>query len=374
MVKMWPESRSLETALPESFVVEVFSELNCETIQQRWQAVNVLMRLSMLAGLQMQMEATLNMVCDFVAEIVPHERALAYFWDENQDEIELRVERGTDDIPTERLTRGNIFNLWCAKFGRPLLVKHGRNLQADLSLDAMQARSALIIPLFATNRVLGSVQIFSSNANAFSASDAQLLWMLTLIAEPMLTRDYANEGLIRFAFTDYLTGLKTRGFFEQQLEIELKRSQRKKSQFALLMIDIDHFKSLNDQYGHHVGDQVLRDVASILMKDMREVDTVARYGGEEFVMILPETSGPGGVLVAERLRRGVEQAKFFAGSPNTVERLSISIGVAVYGQDGQFRKEIIEAADAALYRAKSHGRNRVVLFSDVQQRQKKDAS
>jgi diguanylate cyclase (GGDEF)-like protein len=135
------------------------------------------------------------------------------------------------------------------------------------------------------------------------------------------------------------------------------------------MVDIDYFKSLNDSYGHHVGDQVLRDVASILMKDMREIDTVARYGGEEFVLILPETSGPGAVLVAERLRRGVEQARFFAGTPDAVERLSISIGISVYEQNGRFRKELIEAADAALYSAKSRGRNRVILYSDLEREQ-----
>jgi diguanylate cyclase (GGDEF)-like protein len=195
--------------------------------------------------------------------------------------------------------------------------------------------------------------------------------MLALVGESLLTREYVNDGLIRFAFTDYLTGLKTRGYFEQQLELEIKRSERKKTKFALLMIDIDFFKRLNDTFGHHAGDQVLRDVASILMKDMREVDTVARYGGEEFVIVLPETTGPGARLVAERLRRAVEQAKFFAGSPDAVQHLTISIGVAIYDQDAQFKRDIIDFADAALYEAKGHGRNRVILYSDLTREQQK---
>jgi diguanylate cyclase (GGDEF)-like protein len=140
------------------------------------------------------------------------------------------------------------------------------------------------------------------------------------------------------------------------------------------MIDIDFFKQLNDRYGHHVGDQVLRDVASILMKDMREVDTVARYGGEEFVIVLPETGGPGARLVAERLRRGVEQAKFFAGAPNAIERLTISIGVAVYGQDAHFKRDLIEFADAALYAAKSQGRNRLLLYAELAVQQRREVS
>ncbi|MBV9086578.1 MAG: GGDEF domain-containing protein, partial [Acidobacteriaceae bacterium] len=152
-----------------------------------------------------------------------------------------------------------------------------------------------------------------------------------------------------------------------------KRSERKKQNFALLMIDIDFFKSLNDHYGHHVGDQVLRDVAAILMKDMREVDTVARYGGEEFVLILPETNGPGAMFVAQRLRTAVEQAKFFAGSPRDIERLTISIGIAIFDTDAQFRRDLIEASDAALYAAKSQGRNQVVLYSELALRQRREA-
>jgi diguanylate cyclase (GGDEF)-like protein len=362
---MSPELKAFDAFPPERFVVEVFSELRQETVQSRWQAVNVIVRLSMLSGLQMPLDASLNMLCDFSAEIAPHDSAVAYFWDEGQDQVQLRVARNLDEAPTDRLARGNVFNFWSAKFGRPLIVTQGRSAQADRFLEIANARSALIVPLFASNRVLGSLQLFSSRTDAFNTDDAQLLWIVSLVSESMLTRDYANDGLIQFAFTDYLTGLKTRGYFEQQLELEIKRAQRKSTIFSLLMIDIDHFKALNDHYGHHVGDQVLRDVASILMKDMREVDTVARYGGEEFVIILPETSGPGAVLVAERLRRGVEQARFFAGSPDAVERLSISIGISVYDDNGRFRKELIEAADSALYTAKSRGRNSVILYSDL---------
>ena len=179
----------------------------------------------------------------------------------------------------------------------------------------VEASCALAIPLMVSNRTLGSLQLFSMDPARFSPADAQLLsGILSLIAETLLTREYANQGLITFAFTDYLTGLKTRGYFEQQLDLELKRADRKRTEFALLMVDIDFLKLLNDRYGHHVGDEVLRDVAALLVKDMRDIDTVARYGGEEFVMILPETNTDEAIRVAQRLRLAVERAKFFAGS------------------------------------------------------------
>jgi two-component system cell cycle response regulator len=115
-------------------------------------------------------------------------------------------------------------------------------------------------------------------------------------------------------------------------------------------------------------------VSSILMKDMREVDTVARYGGEEFVIILPETTQAGALYVAQRLRRAVEQAKFFAGSPHEIQHLTISIGAAVYDSDAQFKRDLIEFADAALYAAKHAGRNRVIAYSELAEQTKREVS
>jgi diguanylate cyclase (GGDEF)-like protein len=368
--KMFPmpstEPADLGSSPPERFVVEVFSELRPETIQKRWEDVNVILRMSMLTGLQMQLEATLNLLCDMTADMSAFDKAMVYFWDEGRELMELRIARNMEKHTGDEIATGNILNFWAIKYGRPLLVEQGHNAQSDALMQVVGATSALAVPLFVSNRVMGSLQLFRANGDKpFTREDAQLLWILSLVAENLLTREYANEGLLRFAFTDYLTGLRTRGYFEQQLELEFKRAERKQQKFALLMIDIDHFKVLNDTFGHHVGDQLLRDVTSILMKDMREVDTVARYGGEEFVIILPETTETGAVFVAQRLRRAVDQAKFFAGSPHSVQHLTISIGVAVYDTDAQFKRDLIEFADAALYAAKHAGRNRVMCYSEM---------
>jgi len=368
------ESTDPGSSAPERFAVEVFSELRAETIQKRWDDVNVILRMSMLTGLQMQLDATLNMLCDMAAEIARFERALIYFWDEGQELMQLRLARNVEKSVGQELATGNILNFWAIKYGRPLLVTRGHEVQADALLQVVAATSSLAVPLFVNNRVMGSMQFFSASTSNFCREDAQLLWILSLVAENLLTREYANEGLLRFAFTDYLTGLRTRGYFEQQLELEFKRAERRQQKFALLMIDIDHFKQVNDTFGHHIGDQLLRDVTSILMKDMREVDTVARYGGEEFVIILPETTQTGAVYVAQRLRRAVEQARFFAGSPHTVQRLTISIGVAVYDSDAQFKRDLIEFADAALYAAKHEGRNRVICYSELAKKERKEVS
>lgn len=333
-------------------------------MQRRWREVNAILRLSMLTGLPMQLEAALSMLCDSAGDIVEFDSALVYFWEDTSEEMSLRSVRGIEQVP-ENTVRGNILNFWATKFGRPMIITEGSHLQSDQTLRQMNARSALVVPMVVNNRVLGSMQLFSPLQQAYAAEDAQLLWILALVAESMLSREHANEGLLTFAFTDYLTGLKTRGYFEQQLDLELKRCERKKAPLSLLMLDIDFFKPLNDKYGHHIGDQILRDVASLLTKDMREVDTVSRYGGEEFVIILPETSALAASVVAQRIRHSVEHAKFFAGTAEAIEHLTISIGFAVYPQDARFKRDLIVAADAALYDAKSRGRNQVTMYSDL---------
>ncbi len=365
-----------DTSAVERLIVEVCSTLSQTTIQNRSQHINVLLRLSMMSGLQMQLGATLKMLCDFTREIVSFDRALVYFWNETEEQSQLRV---SQDIPGEaaapkKLANENVLDYWCRKYGRPLLVNFGDHPRADEVLASVASRSSLVAPVLVNNRVMGSIQLFRDTPNGFNREDAQLVWMLSRIAENLLTREHVNEGLIHFAFTDHLTGLRTRGYFEQQLELEIKRAERKQEKFALLMLDIDHFKCLNDSYGHHVGDEVLRKLAAVLVKDMREVDTVARYGGEEFVIILPETSEAEGIAVAQRIRKAVEQAKFFSDLRPPAEPISISIGLSVFDVDTSNKRELTELADAALYWAKGQGRNRVVAYSEVVKQQRKQVS
>src|SRR5579884_1245511 len=183
------DSELSDSCPPERFVVEVFSELGQETVQQRWREVNVILRLSMLSGLPMQLDAAFNMLCDFSAEVVSYDRAVVYFWEESTEQMLMRLTRGLEPRESELLTHGNILNFWASKYGRPLLVGRGYNIQADALLNQVGAESALVVPLLVSNRTLGSMQVFSRAPNAFKPEDAQLLWTLALVAETLLTRE-----------------------------------------------------------------------------------------------------------------------------------------------------------------------------------------
>ena len=168
-----------------------------------------------------------------------------------------------------------------------------------------------------------------------------------------------NARLEVLARTDSLTQLLNRRVLIERLVQEVERARRYQSTLALLMIDLDHFKRVNDQYGHLVGDDVLRDVATILRNAVRAVDVVARYGGEEFVVVLPETSVVGSQSFAERLREKIE-ANGFNAHPHGIFHVTCSVGMASYpGMQIESGEDLLARADEALYRAKADGRNRV---------------
>jgi diguanylate cyclase (GGDEF)-like protein len=355
---------NFESIPPVHCVAEVYSELPAPMIQNHWRKVNALLRFSMLTGMQMQLDPTMNLLCDYAAEICGFDAALTFLWDEALERTQLRLQRNLTLPDAGTGLYGNLLNFWSHQANRPLLVTEGDSKESDALLHSLGMRSAIAVPLFVKNRVAGSMQFFSVRPARFTPEDAQLLWILALVAENLLTRETENESLLRFAFTDFLTGLRTRGYFEQQLEMEIKRASRKRQTLALLMLDIDHFKALNDTYGHHVGDQVLREVGALLLKDMREADTVARYGGEEFVMILPETSATGARHVAQKVRRAMERANL-SGPVEASRHVTISIGYAIFPRDAATKRDVIDFADRALYEAKRQGRNRVVAFSEL---------
>ncbi len=169
----------------------------------------------------------------------------------------------------------------------------------------------------------------------------------------------SNDLLKRLSNTDHLTQLYNRRYMMEVLEREFQRSQRKASPISMVIMDIDHFKRVNDQYGHQNGDLVLSTIARLAREDRRSYDVAVRYGGEEFVLVLPETSHDEATMVAERLREKVQQISF-SGELREL-RVSISMGVATYPASNLATiEDLIREADAALYRAKQGGRNRVV--------------
>lgn len=189
-----------------------------------------------------------------------------------------------------------------------------------------------------------------NTALQFTLSNIAYLALLYMFAH--LRRYYAQ--MYQMAYTDSLTNLTNRRAMQRRLESELERARRYNRPFTLLLADLDHFKQVNDTYGHSVGDQVLREVAERLAHHLRESDSLARWGGEEFLILAPETDLHQAQLLAQRLLEAIREAPM-SGVPVT-----LSFGVACYRQDDSIAA-LLSRADEALYRAKASGRNQVVL-------------
>ncbi len=166
-----------------------------------------------------------------------------------------------------------------------------------------------------------------------------------------------NADLQRLAYHDTVTGLLNRRSILEKLDEWLRHEQRYKGRLAVVMLDIDHFKRVNDVYGHRIGDRVLADIAGVMSRSIRETDFVGRYGGEEFLIILPRTDVAGATKMAERVRTAVEATPMH-GANGEDFAVTVSLGVAEYC-DGDDEDLVVGRADAALYRAKDLGRNRV---------------
>jgi diguanylate cyclase (GGDEF)-like protein len=182
-----------------------------------------------------------------------------------------------------------------------------------------------------------------------------------------IEHNHIVKSLNELTILDELTGLYNRREMKRLMDQELERFKRNGHPFSVIMLDIDHFKPVNDTYGHLTGDQVLKQLAILLKNRVRIIDQCARYGGEEFVIILPETSKERAAIVAESIREIVAQSRFNCNQEcgNQVQiEISISLGVAELPSDGMCNQAILAAADRVLYKAKKRGRNQVVVSGE----------
>lgn len=215
------------------------------------------------------------------------------------------------------------------------------------------------VPFGSGDRDSGLIVATKEKARRFSSVEADLLRALGVHAEVAVT----NARLYTLAITDDLTGLYTVRFLHHVLEREVERHRRHGRGFALVLLDLDDFKRVNDRHGHLAGNEVLRRVAAAIRSTVRDVDVVARYGGEEFAVLLPEADSAAATCAAERIRAAVERASIPVGE--AVLGVTVSAGVAALPADADDSRSLLDAADRALYAAKRAGKNRVESSSGL---------
>ncbi len=265
----------------------------------------------------------------------------------------------TKDI-TKKLHREEAFAIFNQKLNEHIVFKECRLLASDaLELKLMESKEEwFLFPLLSEKKIMGILAVLDMNPE-----DRDKFSILGHQFALAMRRIELYEEVEQIAITDGLTESFNRRYLMQRLEEEFNRSKLKKMRMALLMIDVDNFKKINDNYGHLTGDQVLRQTAALIKSNIREIDIAGRYGGEEFCVVLPDTDLAGAQYAAERIREAIAQAPIKAYDTNVV--VTASVGAATFPKDASSTTDLIEQADQALYKAKELGRNRVVFFAQV---------
>ncbi len=304
----------------------------------------------------LELNELLRSVCTLVQRCFPGDQATVLLKEE--DALVLRAQHGS---LTSLLNDGEPYPCRQDWWQAPADAG-GVDAIGDLSQVEGKARlysdaqSRISIPMISYGQPLGLLVLSSREPNFFAQVEMQPLESVADIFASSIQNALYVQRVKQLAYLDGLTGIFNRRYFESRITEEIERARRFGTSLAVVMVDVDKFKSLNDNFGHLLGDEVLRQVSSLLSRQIRKIDVVCRYGGEEFVVLLPQTSLEQALHVAEKLRHAVEEWQF----PGVPRSLSVSGGVAVFPNHGSTRDDLVKAADTALYAAKEGGRNRIL--------------
>ena len=330
--------------------------------QQRARQLQAINAIAQQTTAVLDLEDLLGRVCQLIQDAfrVSH---VSLFLREDHDLV-LRAHHGT---LTPRIQQGGRFP---AEPWSKMLASNTTLTEADLNEGPSSTKffaesaSRICIPLVSFGHTLGILALDSALPDAFRDGDLQSLESVADICATAIQNAHYVDRVKQLAYLDGLTGIFNRRFFELRFMEEIERARRYGTGMAVIMADIDQFKRLNDEFGHVLGDEVLRQVSSLFHQQLRKIDVVCRYGGEEFGILLTQTDAQHAVNVAEKLRKMVATWQF-PGVPRTV---TISAGAAAFPSHGATRDDLVRAADSALYCAKQAGRNKVCLATPAREK------
>lgn len=310
----------------------------------------------------LKLQEILDISINFSKEIVDYDMAAIALKDDSGS-LKFVSAKGERSAPllSEKIVRGQEFFQLVIEKGNPIQYYGSRidkNIMQKLPQPFEKMGSFICIPLKLSDQVMGIFITARSRDSQYSAYETRLFEVLSVNLSVAISNATIYKKMEDLATTDGLTGLHNFRFFHERLAHEMERGVRYKQPLALILLDIDFFKKVNDTHGHPAGDKVLKAVAAILAASVREIDLAARYGGEEFVLLLVNTDAKGAYAIGERIRASIERSIFDIGNEKTL-RITSSMGISSFPSDAADQRLLISRADSAMYQAKRDGRNKV---------------
>ena len=331
-----------------------------EDIALAHREIYALYEIAQTMGTSLGVSDTMALISSKLSNLVPFSTCALFLFDHEADSLRCRFATGVeaDRVGMMTVRAGQGLSGWVARNRRPLVNARpsaefeAAGLERDTTLQ-----SALVAPLVFGDRFIGTVAVYSTHADFYTDDHRRLLDRVSEQAAAVIHNAFVFEQTQEDSLTDDLTSLPNTRFMFMHLTRELARAERLKSQVALLVMDLDDFKEINDSHGHHVGDQALREVASVLRTGIRPYDICVRYAGDEFIVVLSGCGADEADRKRLELQRTVDEVLFEA-RPGRRLPLAISVGAAVYPQDGDTYEALLATADSRMYRDKSRRKQR----------------
>jgi len=321
--------------------------------------IYALYEIAQALGSSLGVADTMALISSKLSNIVPFSSCALYLWQE-EDRLQCRFATGLDADVIQRFTihAGDGLAGWVARNRRPLVnARPSADFEAAGESTPTTLKSALVCPLVFNDRFIGTLAVYHTTETVYTDDHRRLLDRISEQAAAVLYNSLVFEQTQEDSLTDSLTGLQNTRYMFMHLTRELARAGRLRSEVSLLVMDLDHFKGINDTYGHHVGDRALREVATVLRRDIRPYDVCVRYAGDEFIVVLSGCGAEEAERKRLELQDAVEKIEFEARAGEKV-RLGISIGAAVFPHDGDTYETLLATADSRMYRDKTRRKRR----------------
>jgi diguanylate cyclase (GGDEF)-like protein/putative nucleotidyltransferase with HDIG domain len=331
-----------------------------EDIALAHREIYALYEIAQAMGTSLGVADTMALIAAKLSNLVPFSCAALFLYDEDTETLRCRFASGIDAEVIQQISvsTGEGLTGWVARNRRPLVnARPSADLEAAGLSSTTALQSALVCPLLFNDRFIGTLSVYHTEAGFYRDDHRRLLDRVSEQAGAVIKNSMLFEQTQSDSLTDPLTGLPNTRYLFMQLTRELSRAERLQSEISLMVMDLDSFKEINDNHGHHVGDRALCEIARVLRTTIRPYDICVRYAGDEFIVVMSGCGAEEADLKREELQRTID-AVFFEARPGKRVRIGVSIGIAVFPHDGDSYEVLLATADSRMYQNKADRKRR----------------